>query len=217
MFLIIRHVTFTTAATAQKKPSRDYIKLQSDSCIGELVHIQKTKKTIEVCSRNCENLGRKKILKMNPLCKVCGDLAAGFHFGVFTCEGCKVEVFFYCVIYYQWSFFIWSVYTQYLQPHEVNLHERNEYLWSMIKAAVFVCMRSIHSCRLISCGSKQQSNEGHCILQFMCFCAVFFGYYYHCHWATQILTLPLFHSFIISSHFSDVHARKRKQFQRAAK
>lgn len=94
MFLIIRHVTFTTAATAQKKPSRDYIKLQSDSCIGELVHIQKTKKTIEVCSRNCENLGRKKILKMNPLCKVCGDLAAGFHFGVFTCEGCKVEVFF---------------------------------------------------------------------------------------------------------------------------
>lgn len=27
---------------------------------------------------------------MNPLCKVCGDPAAGFHFGAFTCEGCKV-------------------------------------------------------------------------------------------------------------------------------
>ena len=27
------------------------------------------------------------------LCKVCGDPAAGFHFGVFTCEGCKVLTF----------------------------------------------------------------------------------------------------------------------------
>ncbi|XP_031629484.1 nuclear hormone receptor family member nhr-85-like [Contarinia nasturtii] len=26
---------------------------------------------------------------MNPLCKVCGDPAAGYHFGAFTCEGCK--------------------------------------------------------------------------------------------------------------------------------
>lgn len=29
--------------------------------------------------------------KMNPLCKVCGDPAAGYHFGAFTCEGCKVR------------------------------------------------------------------------------------------------------------------------------
>ncbi|GAV02211.1 hypothetical protein RvY_12805 [Ramazzottius varieornatus] len=27
--------------------------------------------------------------KMNQLCKVCGEPAAGFHFGAFTCEGCK--------------------------------------------------------------------------------------------------------------------------------
>ncbi|XP_021967951.1 knirps-related protein isoform X2 [Folsomia candida] len=27
--------------------------------------------------------------KMNQLCKVCGEPAAGFHFGCFTCEGCK--------------------------------------------------------------------------------------------------------------------------------
>ncbi|CAG0880427.1 unnamed protein product [Cyprideis torosa] len=26
---------------------------------------------------------------MNQLCKVCGEPAAGFHFGAFTCEGCK--------------------------------------------------------------------------------------------------------------------------------
>ncbi|XP_003488513.1 zygotic gap protein knirps-like isoform X2 [Bombus impatiens] len=27
--------------------------------------------------------------KMNQVCKVCGEPAAGFHFGAFTCEGCK--------------------------------------------------------------------------------------------------------------------------------
>ncbi|XP_037869904.1 knirps-related protein [Bombyx mori] len=27
--------------------------------------------------------------KMNQKCKVCGEPAAGFHFGAFTCEGCK--------------------------------------------------------------------------------------------------------------------------------
>ncbi|CAL4200702.1 unnamed protein product [Meganyctiphanes norvegica] len=27
--------------------------------------------------------------QMNHLCKVCGEPAAGFHFGAFTCEGCK--------------------------------------------------------------------------------------------------------------------------------
>ena len=27
---------------------------------------------------------------MNQKCKVCGEPAAGFHFGAFTCEGCKV-------------------------------------------------------------------------------------------------------------------------------
>jgi len=25
------------------------------------------------------------------LCRVCGEIAAGFHFGAFTCEGCKVS------------------------------------------------------------------------------------------------------------------------------
>ncbi|CAG2163318.1 unnamed protein product, partial [Oppiella nova] len=29
---------------------------------------------------------------MNQLCKVCGEPAAGYHFGAFTCEGCKVGI-----------------------------------------------------------------------------------------------------------------------------
>lgn len=29
--------------------------------------------------------------QMNQMCKVCGEPAAGFHFGAFTCEGCKVS------------------------------------------------------------------------------------------------------------------------------
>lgn len=31
------------------------------------------------------------LLQMNQQCKVCGEPAAGFHFGAFTCEGCKVS------------------------------------------------------------------------------------------------------------------------------
>jgi len=30
-------------------------------------------------------------IQMNQLCKVCGEPAAGYHFGAFTCEGCKVS------------------------------------------------------------------------------------------------------------------------------
>lgn len=43
---------------------------------------------------------------MNQQCKVCGEPAAGFHFGAFTCEGCKVRDLFnhrlnaYCPIVY---------------------------------------------------------------------------------------------------------------------
>lgn len=32
------------------------------------------------------------MIQMNQQCKVCGEPAAGFHFGAFTCEGCKVGI-----------------------------------------------------------------------------------------------------------------------------
>lgn len=37
--------------------------------------------------------------RMNQQCKVCGEPAAGFHFGAFTCEGCKVSAIAYIIQY----------------------------------------------------------------------------------------------------------------------
>lgn len=47
---------------------------------------------------------------MNQICKVCDEPAAGFHFGAFTCEGCKVRfVFFFfrkmCITTKMWVLF----------------------------------------------------------------------------------------------------------------
>lgn len=36
---------------------------------------------------------------MNQQCKVCGEPAAGFHFGAFTCEGCKVFIKIFAIYY----------------------------------------------------------------------------------------------------------------------
>lgn len=52
---------------------------------------------------------RRFVLQMNQQCKVCGEPAAGFHFGAFTCEGCKViEIhwifFYFCVYVYEFIF-----------------------------------------------------------------------------------------------------------------
>ena len=62
----------------------------SDSFIG------KTKNEMEL---NCEKTLNKK-LKLSPditinfgICKICDEKSSGIHYGISTCEGCKVNKF----------------------------------------------------------------------------------------------------------------------------
>ena len=41
----------------------------------------------------------KNIVKLRP-CAVCEADSTGFHFGVFSCEACKVKIYFYSCIRY---------------------------------------------------------------------------------------------------------------------
>ena len=56
--------------------------------------IQQTTCVIYAHGLQCEKWTELPSLfpQMNQQCKVCGEPAAGFHFGAFTCEGCKVRL-----------------------------------------------------------------------------------------------------------------------------
>ena len=66
--------------------------------IIESPHIQRTLVIINYCLI-LERPERVEAADGQQLCAVCGDVANGVHFGVVSCEGCKVIVKF-CSCYY---------------------------------------------------------------------------------------------------------------------
>ena len=59
---------------------------------------------------------------MNQVCKVCGEPAAGFHFGAFTCEGCKVSDLFN----YRPSLFVFVCY-RFMPIENLRLYTRTDF------------------------------------------------------------------------------------------
>lgn len=79
-----------------------------------------------------------KLIDMNQQCKVCGEPAAGFHFGAFTCEGCKVRILNYLSTLKNWyclvERFSWVV------QEKANV-TRNNYLADLIQSMHRPCFR----------------------------------------------------------------------------
>ncbi|XP_042878750.1 zygotic gap protein knirps-like isoform X2 [Penaeus japonicus] len=67
-----------TMTSEHVSPTEHGIKDDVSTYAGPAPAITKMSSTGSVCTGN-----------MNQMCKVCGEPAAGFHFGAFTCEGCK--------------------------------------------------------------------------------------------------------------------------------
>lgn len=83
---------------------------------------------------------------MSQLCRVCGEPAAGFHFGAFTCEGCKV-IYLIIKLSNKTAVFNWRkllgtritrVKTLYITRNTYYKYRRYQFL------TVFVCIISYH-------------------------------------------------------------------------
>lgn len=77
-------------------------------------------------------------------CKICGDKSSGIHYGVITCEGCKVSIKKHLADYQGESFLavmIWSVFVLPLAEEQletesqqcIKLDKRNSQADSLIK------------------------------------------------------------------------------------
>ena len=60
------------------------------SCSGELIFIQLAGRLMESEVDSVEQLSSPSKSGTGSRCSVCGDYASGFHYGVDSCEGCKV-------------------------------------------------------------------------------------------------------------------------------
>ncbi|XP_016111567.1 nuclear receptor subfamily 1 group D member 2-like [Sinocyclocheilus grahami] len=87
-------IAYISSASSASSPESCYSDSSNSSCAGqgqqgETLAVAPQSRPRNTRSPSTAKSGITKINGLVLLCKVCGDVASGFHYGVHACEGCK--------------------------------------------------------------------------------------------------------------------------------